>query len=847
MVRLSLMTMSMFIPVIIKIKMEQDMEDALELYGEMMDLAADAGFEAVDVTSMELDMIGKETVKEYLEARGLKVGSLIYFNQFASADEEKSREVVEGGRNAVEQALYLGTKVLMLVPQAQEGIEKLSAEEIHRALIRNLTPVTAYAVEKGIHSVIEDTPDLRLHLCKAEDLAKVVDAVPGQEVVYDSGNMVLADEDPVKYYDKFAEKTAHIHLKDMMEAPAEMARFADTAADGRKMTGAPSGTGMLAEAFPTLMERIRDNGYDGYLTVEFAKDEELGYLESLKRAREYFDGIISDSEISVRPFFDSLEMMEDRENGHCYGIYMREALQAFAANGTKQMAGDVYETFLDCYKRMLCGNDNFVDLLDILRGYEENAALLIDKQRDHYVHSVNVFLLGIRIYQSSEAFREAAAQFLKRQGPLSFPDAQEEFFFRWGMAALFHDIGYPVEITNSQLRKFIGTVLADEKRDAGPYIGYHEQDCLTELPCKDQNLNFTVMLSRHIADTLDVREDLLENTLAGFVADMQSSGHVDHGYYSALALLQHYGFMADGNAASAKIYREAILDAASAILLHNYYKHVLQKPPFDLPPLSAKRHPLGYLLILCDELQEWNRQAYGIEDKKKVHAEDCKIRLDGEQMTIHYVTCGGVLAEDFCAKKERTLHQLLVLEDIFPGGVTVSATTRSELLLSDIRSDAGKLPRPFLENVEKLSRRIHERYNEAQRAAHPDQELSYPNWESLSDDLKYSNIRQARAYFGYLQAAGMYAAPEGDANREVHEFPAALTEALARQEHESWMAERSDNGWKYGPEKDVKKKISPYLVPYEELPEDVRQMDRDAIGNILPLFHEIGLRVYRVR
>ena len=143
MLRLSLMTMSMFIPVIIKIKMEQDMEDALELYGEMLDLAADAGFEAVDVTSMELDMIGKETVKEYLEARGLKVSSLIYSNQFASTDEEKCREIVEGGKNAVEQAIYLETKVLMLVPQVHEGIEQFSAEEVQRALIGNLTPVTA--------------------------------------------------------------------------------------------------------------------------------------------------------------------------------------------------------------------------------------------------------------------------------------------------------------------------------------------------------------------------------------------------------------------------------------------------------------------------------------------------------------------------------------------------------------------------------------------------------------------------------------------------------------------------------------------------------------------------------
>ena len=57
--RLSLMTMNMFIPVIIKIKMERDMEDALELYGEMLDLAADAGFEAADGPSMEPELTGE--------------------------------------------------------------------------------------------------------------------------------------------------------------------------------------------------------------------------------------------------------------------------------------------------------------------------------------------------------------------------------------------------------------------------------------------------------------------------------------------------------------------------------------------------------------------------------------------------------------------------------------------------------------------------------------------------------------------------------------------------------------------------------------------------------------------
>ena len=123
--------------------------------------------------------------------------------------------------------------------------------------------------------------------------------------------------------------------------------------------------------------------------------------------------------------------------GNHYLVYMAEALKAFAERDTKERAYEVYATFLDCYKSSLCGDANFIDLLDTLRSYEENAALLIDKQRDHYVHSVNVFLLGLSIYQQNAPFRAAAAQYFSRpEETVSFSSVQEEFFFRWGMASL---------------------------------------------------------------------------------------------------------------------------------------------------------------------------------------------------------------------------------------------------------------------------------------------------------------------------------------------------------------------------------------------------------------------------
>jgi hypothetical protein len=50
----------------------------------------------------------------------------------------------------------------------------------------------------------------------------------------------------------------------------------------------------------------------------------------------------------------------------------------------------------------------------------------------------------------------------------------------------------------------------------------------------------------------------------------------------------------------------------------------------------------------------------------------------------------------------------------------------------------------------------------------------------------------------------------------------------------------------FGVEKDVEKKESPYMVPYDALTEEIKELDRDTIRNIIPLVETVGLRVYRI-
>ena len=283
---ISLMTLNIVGEMFFKFQMDQDFEGFTETYEEMMDLAKECGYTSVDVTTLETMAFTAKGVKERLDARGLKAGSFIYMANLAAVDEEGYDKRVQDAKAAVDTALLFGTDILMLAPQAHEGIENNTPEEIRDSLVKHLMPVVSYAKEKKVHVVVEDTPDLRLHFCSMEDVKAVLDRVPGLEMVYDSGNMILVKEDPVTYFRTFRDKIAHVHIKDMQEADPK-AFLADHDVDGRAMTGAPTGTGLID--LDAVMAAMRETEYDGGVTIEFVVDEAKDYRGTLIRSREFVE------------------------------------------------------------------------------------------------------------------------------------------------------------------------------------------------------------------------------------------------------------------------------------------------------------------------------------------------------------------------------------------------------------------------------------------------------------------------------------------------------------------------------------------------------------------------------
>jgi hypothetical protein len=148
---------------------------------------------------------------------------------------------------------------------------------------------------------------------------------------------------------------------------------------------------------------------------------------------------------------------------------------------------------------------------------------------------------------------------------------------------------------------------------------------------------------------------------------------------------------------------------------------------------------------------------------------------------------------------------------------------------------------------ETLARAIHADYvrHQRERGATPESNPSMVGWEELPESLKESNRDQARHIGVKLAAVGCEVVPLADRDPEPFSFSAEELERLARMEHDRWWRQREADGWTFAPQKDIERKKSPYLVPWEELSEEIREYDRDTVRGLPALLSGTGFRIVR--
>lgn len=145
-------------------------------------------------------------------------------------------------------------------------------------------------------------------------------------------------------------------------------------------------------------------------------------------------------------FFDSFNLTERSDN-------LKLSINEFCKNPDENSARKVYNGFL--YTFRIPGLD---EIIEVMKKFETASSRLVPKQRDHYVHTVNVFLLGLSIYVNNEHLHSIVKRSFTY--PDMYPTIEEEFLYRWGITSLFHDVGYPLEIAYKTIKEFTSILIS---------------------------------------------------------------------------------------------------------------------------------------------------------------------------------------------------------------------------------------------------------------------------------------------------------------------------------------------------------------------------------------------------
>ena len=524
-------------------------------------------------------------------------------------------------------------------------------------------------------------------------------------------------------------------------------------------------------------------------------------------------------------------------------LCLERELEKFMDSAATQ---DAYTVFY-CFLEIFFGNyGQYKKQVEMLSEYESNGSSLLMKHRDHYSHSVFVFALGLAIYETNAHFRRAFDSYYHfdqaEDGKQASSEAAHFFLEYWGITSLFHDIGYPFELTFEQVMAFFEA--GDDDRTANnPFVVYKNMKTLTELSPRaqehfeklygrkfrsiDELLAFD--LTRKLGPFYGFSEEYLRKTLKRKPVRPESfCGYMDHAYFSSL-LLYHMLEAAmgtdtkEGSRTRPQVFGPAHVDALGAILLHYdlYTYSIASGEDGTKPKLSMDMHPLAWLLLLCDELQCWDRTAYGRNSRKELHPMAVEFDFSKNRILARYLydekeqdkidnylwayvkwkqngkqgSRPKLKAYSEMANEEKSfVRNIEQIVDTSTVPITVVCDTapvnrgNKHIYLSSSS---------FL-HIHDFAAALNARYAPSGDEDDVDRSMMEKDFSALSLEYKLSSINQVKSFGRYLHEIHCFYTDRQVDFDMLEAFTPEQILRFAPLEHERWLREHRSMGWRNG-------------------------------------------------
>ncbi|KAF2012897.1 hypothetical protein BU24DRAFT_484764 [Aaosphaeria arxii CBS 175.79] len=277
-----------------------------------------------------------------------------------------------------------------------------------------------------------------------------------------------------------------------------------------------------------------------------------------------------------------------------------------------------------------------------------------------------------------------------------------------------------------------------------------------------------------------------------------------------------------------------------------YLQGFVDMAGFNRTGLGDKLYPFRRAVVLRTLLEE--RQP-----KLKT---GCRINVDEDVLS-------GLLLVPEYTQGIRSLTSILSMSRLndaknFPSSALPSETQlRLHVDYAEFRKAMSGRLLP-LEVRELLAERLNETYakhiRERERGKLPinvtktDKEIDMANylepWDKLSEAFKDSNRDHADAIKTTIRIISCFLAEKKEGRNPVTNFTDSEIEAMAMHEKDRWNSERLQRQWKTG-RRSGKDKTTPYLVPWKDLDEETKEIDRAMVRSYLSILPQ-NYAIYRM-
>ncbi|MCF7859132.1 MAG: hypothetical protein K9N07_07400 [Candidatus Cloacimonetes bacterium] len=147
--------------------------------------------------------------------------------------------------------------------------------------------------------------------------------------------------------------------------------------------------------------------------------------------------------------------------------------------------------------------------------------------------------------------------------------------------------------------------------------------------------------------------------------------------------------------------------------------------------------------------------------------------------------------------------------------------------------------------VNEAAEQVHKDYLAKKIASGSTTDKSMLPWKNLPAELQDSNRQQVIFMECILSMVGYKIQPSE--NPQLVEFDKDEIMIMAKMEHARWTIEKLNSGWKYGPRKDTEKKLSPYLVSWDNLTRDIQDYDVNAVINFPKVLKKARFEIIQMK